>query len=84
MASQNPNILKRAYENLMGTPEQNKKAEESNKRYLEAKEKEKEDAKKQPLVEEPPLKKRKGGSVTMASRRGDGVAIRGKTKAGIK
>ena len=84
MASQNPNILKRAYENVMGTPEQNEKAKESNERYKAAKEKEKQESEKKPLVEEPPVKKRKGGSVTMASRRGDGVAIRGKTKAGIK
>ena len=33
---------------------------------------------------EEPVKKKKGGSITMASRRGDGCAVRGKTKGGIK
>ena len=42
MPSTNPNIFKRAYENVMGTPEQNKKAKEENDRYKASKAKEKE------------------------------------------
>jgi hypothetical protein len=47
MPSNNPNIFKRAYENVMGTPEQNKKAKEEIERYKasKAKEKEKEETK---------------------------------------
>lgn len=46
MASQNPNMLKRLYENVMGTPEQNAKAEKDIAAYKAAKEKEKEKEKK--------------------------------------
>ena len=48
MPSTNPNIFKRAYENVMGTPEQNKKAKEDIEKYKasKAKEKEKEEAEK--------------------------------------
>lgn len=46
MASQNPNLLKRLYENVMGTPEQNAKAEKDIAAYKAAKEKEKEKEKK--------------------------------------
>ena len=42
MPSTNPNIFKRAYENVMGTPEQNKKAKEDNEKYKASKAKEKE------------------------------------------
>lgn len=120
MASQNPNIFKRAYENLMGTPEQNKKAREEMKDYPPEQKFQKMigKGKKEEATEttEEPVKKRHGGmalksvdkkknpglaklptpvrnkmgymktggSVTMASRRGDGCAVRGKTKAGIK
>jgi hypothetical protein len=42
MPSINPNIFKRAYENVMGTPEQNKKAKEEIERYKASKAKEKE------------------------------------------
>lgn len=35
------------------------------------------------MPEKEPVKKAKGG-MTMASKRGDGCAVRGKTKAGIK
>ena len=47
MPSNNPNIFKRAYENVMGTPEQNKKAKEEIEKYKasKAKEKEKEETK---------------------------------------
>ena len=93
MASQNPNIFKRAYENLMGTPEQNKKAAEQMKDYppeqkfqkmMGKDKKEETESKEGTESKEEPVKKKKGGSVTMASRRGDGCAVRGKTKGGIK
>ena len=120
MASQNPNLLKRLYENVMGTPEQNKKAAEEMKNYPPEQKFQKMmgKGKKEEAAEttEEPVKKRSGGmalkqvdkkknpglaklptpvrnkmgymktggSVTMASRRGDGCAVRGKTKAGIK
>jgi hypothetical protein len=41
MASPNPNLVKRVYENLMGTPEQNAKAAKEIAAYKAAKEKEK-------------------------------------------
>lgn len=41
MASQNPNLVKRLYENLMGTPEQNAKAAKEIAAYKASKEKEK-------------------------------------------
>lgn len=56
MPSNNPNLLKRAYENLMGTPEQNKKAKEEIERYKASKAKEKEE-------EEKKKKMAKGGAV---------------------
>lgn len=85
MASKNPNLLKRLYENVMGTPEQNKKATEDMKDNPMEKKFQKmigNDKDKEETVE--PVKKKKGGSVSMASRRGDGIAVRGKTKAGIR
>jgi hypothetical protein len=42
MPSNNPNLFKRAYENVMGTPEQNKKAKEDIEKYKASKAKEKE------------------------------------------
>ena len=87
MASQNPNIFKRAYENLMGTPEQNKKAAEDMKDYPPEQKFQKmigKGKKEEAESKEEPVKKKTGGSVTMASRRGDGCAVRGKTKGGIK
>lgn len=87
MASQNPNLLKRLYENVMGTPEQNKKAAEEMKDYPPEQKFQKmmgKDKKEETESKEEPVKKKKGGSVTMASRRGDGCAVRGKTKGGIK
>jgi len=41
MPSNNPNLFKRAYENVMGTPEQNKKAKEDIEKYKASKAKEK-------------------------------------------
>ena len=74
MPSTNPNIFKRAYENVMGTPEQNKKAKEENEKYKasKAKEKEKEEAEKKmnkggyakKIVK--PKKMAAGGKVTKA------------------
>ena len=57
---------KRLKDNVMGTEEQNKAAQE---RMDKAKEKQE------------PVKKAKGGSVSSASKRADGCAIRGKTRA---
>ena len=59
---------KRLYENVMGTPEQNKAAQE---RMDRAKEKQE------------PVKKAKGGMISSASKRADGIAIKGKTKGRI-
>ena len=56
MPSKDPNIFKRAYENLMGTPEENKKAKEEIERYKASKAKEKE-------MEEKKKKMAKGGAV---------------------
>lgn len=86
MASQNPNIFKRLYENVMGTPEQNKKAAEEMKNYPPEQKFQKmigKGKKEEAAPAEEPVKKAKGG-MTMASRRGDGCAVRGKTKGGIK
>jgi len=46
MPSKDPNIFKRAYENVMGTPEQNEKAKKEIEKYKESKAKEKEAEKK--------------------------------------
>ena len=46
MPSKDPNIFKRAYENVMGTPEENKKAKEEIERYKASKAKEEEEKKK--------------------------------------
>ena len=56
MPSTNPNIFKRAYENVMGTPEQNKKAKEDIEKYKASKAKEKEKEKED-------TKMAKGGAV---------------------
>ena len=84
MASKNPNPLKRLYENVMGTPEQNKKATEDMKDNPMEKKFQKMMGKDKEEETTEPVKKKKGGSVTMASRRGDGCAVRGKTKAGVR
>ncbi len=57
MPSNNPNIFKRAYENLMGTPEQNKKAKDEIEKYKASKAREKE------KEEEDKKKMAKGGAV---------------------
>ena len=57
MPSNNPNLFKRAYENVMGTPEQNKKAKEDIEKYKASKAKEK-------AAAEEEKKMAKGGAVT--------------------
>ena len=56
MPSKDPNIFKRAYENLMGTPEENEKAKKEIEKYKASKAKEKE-------AEEKKKKMAKGGAV---------------------
>lgn len=58
-------VAKRLYENVMGTEEQNKAAQE---RMDKAK----------------VVKKAKGGMISSASKRGDGCAIRGKTRGTMR
>jgi len=97
MPSNNPNIFKRAYENVMGTPEQNKKAKEEIEKYKasKAKEKEKEkemakggDVKKfKPCAECPSAAKCKAAGKCLAKKMAKGGAVAGKgkvTKAGSK
>lgn len=57
MPSNNPNLLKRAYENLMGTPEQNKKAKEEIEKYKASKAKEKEKEKEKEMAKGGDVKK---------------------------
>jgi hypothetical protein len=82
MASDNPNLFKRLYENVMGTPEQNAKAEKDIAAYKAAKEKEKMKA------EEEKKKKQttnmaKGGAV--AKKKASAVPAKGKVvKSGSK
>ena len=79
MPSNNPNIFKRAYENVMGTPEQNRKAKEEIDKYKasKAKEKEKEEAAEK--------KMNKGGYAKKAAAKPKKMAAGGKvTKSGSK
>jgi hypothetical protein len=77
-------LVKKLYENVMGTPEQNEKAKkemaEQDAKYPDTTQ-----AKVNRMVEKikpsEPVKKAKGGTVSSASRRADGCAIRGKTRA---
>jgi hypothetical protein len=69
MPSNNPNIFKRAYENVMGTPEQNRKAKEEIEKYKASKAKEK--------AAEEEKKMAKGGSV-----KGKGKVTKSGSKAG--
>jgi high-affinity K+ transport system ATPase subunit B len=82
MASTNPNMFKRLYENVMGTPEQNKAAAESMKRAEENNK-----AKKAKEEEEQKKKKTtnmaKGGAV--AKKKTSAVPAKGRVvKAGSK
>lgn len=69
MPSNNPNIFKRAYENVMGTPEQNRKAKEEIEKYKASKAKEK--------AAEEEKKMAKGGAV-----KGKGKVTKSGSKAG--
>lgn len=60
MASTNPNLVKRLYENLMGTPEENAKAAKEIAAYKASKEKEKAKA------EEEAAKKKAAATTNMA------------------
>ena len=66
---------KRLYENVMGTPEQNQTAKESMRKMDE----------KNPDYAQAKINKalgmKSGGKVSSASKRADGCAIRGKTRA---
>jgi hypothetical protein len=78
---------KRIYQNVMGTPEQNRKAAEEMKDY--GPEKKFQAMKRAVMRKDEEGKKaggkisayKSGGSVSSASKRADGCAIRGKTKA---
>jgi uncharacterized protein YgiM (DUF1202 family) len=77
-------LAKKLYENVMGTAEQNEKAKkemaEQDAKYPDTTQ-----AKVNRMVDKikpsEPVKKAKGGSVSSASKRADGCAIRGKTRA---
>lgn len=88
MASTNPNLFKRAYENLMGTPEQNAKAEKDIAAYKAAKEKEKEKAKAEEEAKKKPASTNmaKGGDVkSKGAVKKTAVPAKGKTvKSGSK
>ena len=72
-------LATRAYEKVMGTPEQNKAAEER-MAARDAKNPESMPAKINRAVKTVTGKK-SGGAVKSASARADGIAIRGKTRA---
>lgn len=83
MASNNPNMFKRLYENVMGTPEQNKAAAESMKRAEEINKakKAKEEEEKKKKAAEGTTKMAKGGAVKKST----AVPAKGKvTKSGSK
>jgi hypothetical protein len=77
-------IIQDLKDKLMGTKEQNKAAEDRMKQE-DAKNPDTTQAKVNRVVEKikpsEPVKKAKGGKVSSASKRADGVAIRGKTRA---
>jgi len=77
-------IIQDLKDKLMGTKEQNKAAEDRMKQEDE-KNPDTTQAKVNRVVEKikpsEPVKKAKGGKVSSASKRADGVAIRGKTRA---
>lgn len=91
MASQNPNLLKRLYENVMGTPEQNKKAAEEMKNYPPEQKYQKmigKGKKEEAETNDEPVKKRRGGKVTaskkvktIASVKKPKTTVRRKTRA---
>ena len=77
-------FAKKLYENVMGTPEQNEKAKKEMAEQ-DAKNPDTTQAKVNRMIDKikpsEPVKKAKGGSVSSASKRADGCAIRGKTRA---
>jgi hypothetical protein len=77
-------LVKKLYENVMGTAEQNEKAKKEMAEQ-DAKNPDTTQAKVNRMVEKlkpsEPVKKAKGGMVGSASKRADGCAIRGKTRA---
>jgi hypothetical protein len=76
-------LAKRLYENVMGTPEQNEKAKKEMAEQ-DVKNPDTTQAKVNRMIEKikpEPKKMRTGGSVSSASKRADGCAIRGKTRA---
>jgi len=77
-------LAKKLYENVMGTPEQNEKAKKEMAEQ-DAKNPDTTQAKVNRMIDKikpsEPVKKAKGGSVSSASKRADGCAIRGKTRA---
>jgi hypothetical protein len=76
-------ILQKLKDNVMGTPEQNEKAKKEMAEQ-DVKNPDTTQAKVNRMVEKikpaEPVKKAKGGSVSSASKRADGCAIKGKTK----
>jgi len=70
-----PNLMKRLKDNVMGTAEQNKAAQER-MRKMDEKNPDSSQAKVNKV-----LGMKKGGKVSSASKRADGCAIRGKTRA---
>jgi hypothetical protein len=78
-------VLKKLKDNVMGMPEQNEKAKKEMAEQ-DAKNPDTTQAKVNRMIDKikptkEPVKKAKGGSVSSASKRADGCAIRGKTKA---
>jgi hypothetical protein len=77
-------LAKKLYENVMGTAEQNEKAKKEMAEQ-DAKNPDTTQAKVNRMIEKikpsEPVKKAKGGMVGSASKRADGCAIRGKTRA---
>jgi hypothetical protein len=71
----------RMYENVMGTPEQNAAA----KKRMEERDKKNPDSMPAKInkAAEAVTGKKAGGSISSASRRGDGIAVRGKTKGKV-
>jgi hypothetical protein len=77
-------FAKKLYENVMGTEEQNEKAKKEMAEQ-DAKNPDTTQAKVNRMIDKikpsEPVKKAKGGTVSSASKRADGCAIRGKTRA---
>jgi hypothetical protein len=77
-------LAKKLYENVMGTEEQNEKAKKEMAEQ-DAKNPDTTQAKVNRMIDKikpikEPVKKAKGGMISSASKRGDGCAIKGKTR----